>query len=145
LGSNNRCICNHSFDDHEKIVTKKKFSSKCKNCKCKFFAYIPLYPEEIGEYWIPNQPQFKGYKEYRVKCKCKHSWDVHSAERLLSCSQCSCSSFFSNFCCVVCNKFWNDHEVIYELEHERYMSKKPIQQDFMPLNECPEIRNLLYK
>lgn len=144
MGTNSKCICNHDFNQHEKIVTKKKFSSKCKSCKCKAFAYIPLYPEEIGEYWLPYQPKFN-YKQYKVKCKCKHAWTSHSAERFLTCKECSCSCFFSNFCCVVCDKFWHDHEVVYELEHERYMSQKPIQKDFMPFNESPEIKDLVFK
>ena len=55
-GSNSMCICGHGFPNHEKILNKKKFSNKCKNCGCKGFRYIPVYPEEIGEYWIPVAP-----------------------------------------------------------------------------------------
>ncbi len=52
--------------------------------------------------------------------------------------------FNSNFCCVVCNKFWQDHEMLYELEHERYMNKKAIGKDFIPFAESSEIYDALY-
>ena len=66
IGSNSMCICGHGFPCHDKILNKKKFSSKCNKCKCKAFKYIPVYPEEIGEYWIPFQKNFS-YDTYRVK------------------------------------------------------------------------------
>ena len=69
IGSNSMCICGHGFPCHDKILTKKKFSNKCNKCKCKAFKYIPVYPEEIGEYWIPFQKNFS-YDTYKVKCKC---------------------------------------------------------------------------
>lgn len=144
IGSNSMCICNHGFTSHEKILTKKKQSSKCTLCKCRAFAYIPLYPEEIGEYWMPYQGHFD-YKTWRAKCKCKHTWNEHSAEQFLKCKKCNCFAFNSNFCCAVCDKFWQDHEMIWELEHERYMGKKPIGQDFVPFTEMPEMYDALYK
>lgn len=143
IGSNSTCICSHGFSLHDKIVTRKKFSSKCTECKCKSFKYIPLYPEEIGEYWIPYQPNFN-YSTWRAKCKCKHTWVEHNGEAFLNCKLCSCHTFISNFCCVVCDKFWQDHEMLYELEHERYMNKKQIGEDFMPFSEIPEISAAMY-
>ena len=67
IGSNSMCICGHGFPCHDKILNKKKFSNKCNKCKCKGFKYIPVYPEEIGEYWIPFQKNFS-YNTYKVKC-----------------------------------------------------------------------------
>ena len=52
------CICGHGFPYHDKILNKKKFSTQCNKCKCKNFKYIPVYLEEIGEYWIPFQKNF---------------------------------------------------------------------------------------
>jgi hypothetical protein len=144
IGYNSVCICTHGFASHEKIVTKKKFSSKCTGCKCRAFTYIPIYPEEIGEYWIPYQPNFN-YSTWKAKCKCKHSWTEHNGDVFFNCKLCSCHSFNSNFCCVVCDKFWQDHEMLYELEHERYMIKKQIGEDFMPFSEMPEISGALFK
>lgn len=112
VGSNSMCICGHGFPDHDCIMTKK-FSTKCHNCKCKNFKYIPLFPEEIGEYWIPYQKNFS-YKTYKAKCKCKHPWSDHKSDNFFTCKTCGCSQFESAFCCAVCNKFWQDHEMIYE-------------------------------
>lgn len=144
VGSNSICICSHGFNLHEKILTRKKFSSKCSLCSCKGFNYIPTLPEEIGEYWIPHQPNFE-YSKWKAKCKCKHPWSDHSVDKFLKCKTCSCFGFQSNFCCVVCDKFWHDHQTIYELEHDRLMINKPIGKDFMPFVELPEMYNLLYK
>lgn len=138
------CICGHGFLNHEKTVTKKKFSAKCLDCKCKAFSFIPLYPEEIGEYWMPYQKTFS-YSVWKGKCKCGHTWVDHKSESFLSCKQCNCFGFNSNFCCVVCNKFWQDHENTYELEHERYMNKLPIGEDYIPFSEMPDMYEAVYK
>ncbi len=144
IGSNSVCICTHGFLQHEKIVTRKKFSTKCLDCKCRAFNYIPTLPEEIGEYWIPYQPKFD-YSKWKAKCKCKHGWNEHSVEKFMKCNACTCFNFNSNFCCVVCDKFWQDHHMNYELEHDRLMLKKPIGNDFIPFAELPQMYNILYK
>ena len=144
IGSNSMCICGHGFPCHDKILTKKKFSSKCNKCKCKAFKYIPVYPEEIGEYWIPFQKNFN-YQTYRVKCKCKHTWNEHDGSGYYNCKKCGCGEFNSAFCCAVCNKFWQDHEMTYETEDERRMNGKPVREDFIPFNEMPEMYDALYK
>ena len=143
-GSNSMCICGHGFPNHEKILNKKKFSNKCKNCACKGFRYIPVYPEEIGEYWIPFQKGFT-YEGWRAKCKCKHGWNEHDGSGYLNCKKCGCAQFNSAFCCAVCNKFWQDHEMIYETEDERRAAGKGVREDFIPFNEMPEMYDALYK
>ena len=144
IGSNSMCICGHGFPCHDKILTKKKFSNKCNKCKCKAFKYIPVYPEEIGEYWIPFQKNFS-YQTYKVKCKCKHTWNEHDGSGYYNCKKCGCGEFNSAFCCAVCNKFWQDHEMTYETEDERRMNGKPVREDFIPFNEMPEMYDALYK
>jgi hypothetical protein len=143
VGSNSMCICSHGFAEHEKILNKKKQSSKCSLCKCKAFTYIPVFPEEIGEYWHVHRNNFD-YTMWKANCKCKHPWKDHSVDKLLSCMKCGCFKFNSNFCCAVCDKFWQDHEMIWELEHERYMCNKPIAQDFLPFREMPGLFDALY-
>ena len=144
IGSNSMCICGHGFPCHDKILNKKKFSSKCNKCKCKAFKYIPVYPEEIGEYWIPFQKNFS-YQTYKVKCKCKHTWNEHDGSGYYNCKKCGCGEFNSAFCCAVCNRFWQDHEMTYETEDERRMNGKPVREDFIPFNEMPEMYEALYK
>ncbi len=144
VGSKSTCICSHGFCQHEKILTRKKFSSKCLECGCKGFNFIPNLPEEIGEYWIPHQPNFD-YSKWMAKCKCKHSWREHLVDKFLKCKSCSCFGFSSNFCCVVCDKFWHDHQMNYELEHDRVMSNKPIGNDWLPFSELPQLSNIMYK
>lgn len=144
IGSKSKCICGHDFPSHEKVVTSKKFSTKCEDCSCKSFRFIPQLPEEVGEYWLPRRKDFN-YLEWKAKCKCKHTWEDHDINKKLKCGQCSnCPSFFSAFCCVVCNKFWHQHEVNYELKKERIQKKKPVDEDFLPFNEMPEISNVLF-
>ena len=143
MGSKSLCICNHYFAEHDKIVTSKKFSSKCKTCSCKSFAFIPTLPEEIGEYWIPHQKNFS-YNTFLVKCKCKHPWNQHAADKFLKCKSCNCYGFNSNFCCVVCNQFWQDHSNTYETEHERYQLKKPVGNDYIPFAEALDIYDAMY-
>lgn len=144
IGSNSMCICGHGFPCHDKILTKSKFSNKCNKCKCKGFKYIPVYPEEVGEYWIPFQKNFK-YETYRAKCKCKHTWNEHDGSGYLNCKKCGCGGFTSAFCCAVCNKFWQDHQMSYETEDERRLNGKPVREDFIPFNEMPEMYDALYK
>jgi len=105
--------------------------------------YIPTFPEETGEYWIPYQKNFS-YKTFKVKCKCKHPFDDHSVDKGLGCKKCGCYTFESSFCCAVCDKFWQDHECIWELEHERVMGHRPSGQDFIPFAEAPEIYSAVY-
>lgn len=142
IGSKSTCFCGHSFVDHDKIVTSKKFSSKCQNCKCKNFLYIPQVPEEVGEYWLGNRKGFK-YLEWKAKCKCKHGWDEHRVEDK-KCRECNCYGFNSAFCCVVCNRFWQEHEVVYELRKERIELKKPVDSDYLPLQEAKDIQEAVY-
>lgn len=143
IGSNSVCICGHGYLEHDCILSKK-FSTKCKKCKCRGFQYIPQYPEEVGEYWIPFQKNFS-YKTYKAKCKCKHGWNEHKGDGYLNCKSCGCAGFNSAFCCAVCNKFWQDHEMIYELESERIANGKPVREDYIPFNEMPEMYDALYK
>jgi hypothetical protein len=35
--------------------------------------------------------------------------------------------------------------MLWELEHERYMAKKAIGEDFIPFAEAPDIHHALYK
>ena len=143
VGSKSKCICGHDFPEHEKIVTSKKFSSKCMNCPCKMFAFIPQLPDEVGEYWLPNRKGFK-YVDWKGKCKCKHPWDSHDISKKLKCRDCNCSTFYSAFCCVVCNRFWHEHETVYELKSERISINKPVDYAYLPLSEAPEISNAVY-
>lgn len=144
IGSKSMCICGHTFTSHEKIITPKKFSSKCTDCNCPRFQFIPQLPEEVGEYWLPHRKGFD-YLDWKGKCKCKHTWAEHNAEKKNKCKLCGCPCFNSAFCCVVCNRFWQDHENVYELEQERKELKKPIRHDYIPLQEMPELQRDLYE
>ena len=132
VGSESRCFCGHYFPDHNKILTKKKFDSKCKKCKCQGFKWIPTRPEEIGFGHLPRRSEFNIHKFF-VKCKCGHAPWSHDPKSM-KCNECNkCYMFHSDFACLGCDSFWEDHSTIYELEHERYMQKKPIGKEFYPL------------
>lgn len=139
VGSQSRCFCGHSFSDHELKLGKKKLVNNCKNCECKAFQFIPRRPEEVGQWWLPRRKGFN-VNTWRASCKCKHTHEEHKAVRPHKCSKCGCGAFQSDFCCIGCDKMFEDHETLYETAQERAALGKPTGQDYYPLASNPEIQ-----
>ena len=112
VGTNSRCFCGHGFTKHE---GKKK---ACKDCDCKAFAFIPRRPEEIGMHWLPRRKDFN-INTWRPNCKCKHSHIEHKPNRPTKCKKCSCFGFDSDFCCISCDRPYEEHFTYIETEKER--------------------------
>lgn len=70
-----KCFCGHLLDEHQEF-DGRRVTLPCGNCKCKSFSFIPSRPEDVGEFWFQRRRNFD-VSQYRVKCKCKHSHDVH--------------------------------------------------------------------
>ena len=67
IGSFSKCFCGDLFKNHEKKVSGKKQITKCKDCKCKEFKFIPRRPEELGQWWMPRRKGFD-INKFRAKC-----------------------------------------------------------------------------
>eukprot|EP01019_Chilodonella_uncinata_P003927 GABU01004813.1.p2 GENE.GABU01004813.1~~GABU01004813.1.p2 ORF type:complete len:155 (-),score=11.93 GABU01004813.1:436-831(-) len=72
VGSKSKCFCGHLYAEHDVMALKKKITSKCKNCPCKDFKFIPTRPEECGMYWLPRRKEFK-VSEWKPKCKMQNN------------------------------------------------------------------------
>lgn len=144
IGSKSLCFCGHKYADHDIKATKKKQKTNCGLCKCKFFRFVPQRPEECGMWWLPRRKNFK-MSEWKAKCKCGHGHDRHSPVPPLSCKDCGCFDFYCDFACISCDCRWEDHEVLYEFEHDRMMEGKKIGEDYLPLKQNEELHKLVFK
>ncbi|KAI3383238.1 hypothetical protein SNEBB_009196 [Seison nebaliae] len=138
-----KCFCGHYLHQHEKFI-KKKNTFKCleNGCKCPAYQFIPQSPEEVGEYWLRKRHGFKP-DEYRSKCKCKHPHDKHDP-RIKSCKMCSCGMFNSAFVCAACDRHWEVHQTFFETETERKREGLPTGEDYIPFNEMPELKDIVW-
>lgn len=143
VGSKSKCFCGHKYADHALICTKKKLANPCKNCPCKMFANIPQRPEECGMYWLPRRKNFK-VSEWRAKCKCDNGHDLHTPNYPRTMKKGGCSGFWSDFACISCDGRWEDHETIYEFEHDRLAAGKKVGPDYCPLSMNKELQGLMF-
>jgi len=144
LGSKSKCFCGHLQNEHNKNIGTKKIDTKCLNCPCKAFSYVPTRPEEVGMWWLPRRKEFD-VRTWRAKCKCKHSHEEHAPTRPFRCKACgNCQDFHCDFACITCDCAWEDHMVLYETEQERKMEKKPIGQAYYPLADHADIQDMVF-
>ena len=61
------------------------------------------------------------------------------------CKSCSCYDFVSDFCCLSCDKKFEDHETLYETEKERQQQGKPIRDQYLPLAQNPQVQKEVMK
>ena len=139
VGSNSRCFCGHLFAGHQKTLSKKKLNTACEKCECKGFQWIPRRPEEVGMYWLVRRKGFDAVK-WRAPCKCKHTHEEHSCKMTRRCKKCGCFEFAADFACLSCDGAYHDHELVYQLEHDRMQAGKPIREAFYPLSDTPAIQ-----
>ena len=143
LGTHSKCFCGHKMGAHNQKYFGKKFDTVCTECNCKLFKFVPTRPEECGMYWLVRRKDFN-VNTWRPPCKCKHNTDEHSCNFPLKCKKCSCYGFDSNFACLTCDGLWEHHEVLYETADERQILKKPIGQEYMPLNSHQHIQKEVF-
>ena len=133
IGLKNKCICGHKFDDHENQIYPSLIT-KCHSCICNKFTYIPIYPEETNKYFLTYYNHFN-YDFWTCQCKCNHGFNSHNVNNHYMCDLCNCNFFSSNFKCAVCNKFLEEHKLIYEKEIERKILGYSYANDYYPFNQ----------
>ncbi|CEM30336.1 unnamed protein product [Vitrella brassicaformis CCMP3155] len=109
IGPSSKCFCGHRYRDHAWFETEtKKVSCRMQGCRCLMFSYIPIHGSQD------------------LKCRCKHSYEVHDA-RTKKCTQpsCSCSGFISRFTCG-CGSSYENHETVFETRRERQARGLPV-------------------
>ena len=94
--------------------------------------------------WLPRRKGFD-VRKWRAKCQCTHGHESHDPTTL-ACrrSGCGCGRFISAFCCLVCDRPWEEHETVFESRAERAAAGRAVDGDFMPLSETPNISALVF-
>lgn len=69
----------------------------------------------------------------------------HNPTKPFKCKSCSCFSFTSDFCCISCDRTYEEHFTLFETEQERKSAKKAIREAFLPLANNPEIQAATFK
>lgn len=143
VGAHSKCFCNHYYGEHKQGLMKSQCLSE--GCKCGRFEFVPVRPEECGMWWLPRRPDFNVHT-WEPKCSCKHGPSKHSCKFSKKCRMrgCGCSSFHSDFACVVCDKKWESHETVWETRDEREADGKPVGADWLPLAEVPEMQQMVF-
>lgn len=145
IGPFTRCFCGHSYQEHKWTKSMKELAPACSNCSCKRFKYVPCRPEEAGEYWLPRRRGFD-VSLWSAKCRCGESHEAHDPNHL-TCPRGKRSSpsgqYDSAWECVSCNKKWQEHETVFELEQERQSAGLPVRHAFFPMAEQPEMLDMV--
>ena len=141
MGSKSLCFCGHKYALHDIKATKKRITSKCQNCPCKEFKFIPQRPEECGMYWLPRRKEFK-VSEWKAKCKCKLPHDEHKPVPPYNSKQ--CQGFWCDFACIACDCRWEDHLTLFEFEDERRAEGKKVGAAYFPLSTNKELQDLVF-
>lgn len=85
-------------------------------CICKVFVFVLFCFEEVGEFWLLC---CFGYdlNFWWVRCKCKYIYKEYYfiGLRRCKCRGCGCLRFFLNFLCVVCDWYWEEYEMFFEI------------------------------
>jgi hypothetical protein len=53
-----RCFCGHSLATHANHRGVAGGACGGEKCQCRRFRYIPVRPEEVGEWWLPRRKGF---------------------------------------------------------------------------------------
>eukprot|EP00756_Hemistasia_phaeocysticola_P058385 Hpha_TRINITY_DN35008_c0_g1::TRINITY_DN35008_c0_g1_i1::g.82643::m.82643 len=134
VGPRSNCFCRHNLADHD---TGKR-SAGCKKCPCSCFRYFPKRPEECG---LGHLPRRKGFdiKTWSPGCTCRHRAHEHEGHGRAKCLECrSCPGYTSDWCCVCCDRKWEEHETVFESERERRQDGRPVGEAYKPLSDVPE-------
>ena len=137
VGPRSKCFCGHLFSEHS-----DRYPGKCMDCACNRFRYVPIRPEEVGEWWLPRREEFN-ILSYKVKCRCGHATDEHHPVNT-RCARCRCCMFESDFLCVSCDSHWEEHDTVWEDEYERQRAGRAVGMAFMPLASTPDIQRLVF-
>ncbi|KAA6400118.1 MAG: hypothetical protein EZS28_004353 [Streblomastix strix] len=144
IGPKCKCFCGHFFADHDKNpCARKGASTKCHTCECKRFEFVPMRPEEVGDWWLPRRKDFNVTK-WRAKCKCGHTHEEHSPGVSKFCKKCGCGQWQAHYNCPNCERMGGDHETEWETRDERKQKGFKIDQAYFPLSSTPELQGLVF-
>lgn len=169
LGPFSRCLCDHSLEAHfpPSFRFSEKFEGqevnftelfpiwdgaprdfprsfklvKCSfpGCRCPRFEFVPTFPEEIGESWLPKRPGFD-LEAYRPCCRCNHQANVHDVGRPgAPCRQCGCGGWIARYQCAACDGIGPDHTIEVEGEKERAQAGRTYGQAYLPFEEIRDM------
>ena len=141
VGPGSKCFCGHLYTHHK--PAGKRARPKCQKCPCSYFNFIPQRPEEVGDWWLTRRKGFN-VNTWRAKCRCGHPHDAHDPS-YMSCKQCGCSQFQSNFLCINCDGHFEEHETVFENEMERKQAGRPVGHAFRPFTDKPGIRSAVFE
>eukprot|EP00741_Cyanophora_paradoxa_P005086 tig00000857_g4928.t1 len=139
IGPATKCFCGHTCSEHD----LRNPMVRCVKCPCKAFAYVPIRPEEIGEWWLPRRKDFD-IRTWFPKCRCGHGPASHLPDGSRRCVACKCGAFNSNFLCLNCDKHWEEHESAFETEQDRKRAGRLVGQAYMPLHDQPEMAEIVF-
>eukprot|EP01062_Namystynia_karyoxenos_P025668 TRINITY_DN20133_c0_g1_i1.p2 TRINITY_DN20133_c0_g1~~TRINITY_DN20133_c0_g1_i1.p2 ORF type:complete len:342 (+),score=61.38 TRINITY_DN20133_c0_g1_i1:106-1131(+) len=141
VGPNSGCFCRHNLAAHDLGGR----SAPCRECPCSFFRYFPRRPEECGLGHLPRRKDFD-IRKWSPPCQCKHRAHEHEGHGRAKCTQCRlCHGYVSDWCCVVCDRKWEEHETVFESEAERRQAGRPTGEAYKPLSDVnPEFAELVY-
>lgn len=58
--------------------------------------------------------------------------------------RCGCSTFISDFACLVCDMKWEDHETVFETTQERLAGGRSVGEAFFPLADDTAVQGLVF-
>jgi len=110
IGPASKCFCTHAYKSHATDnYEDRNIFCRTKNCECQLFDHIPV----TGA--------------WRIKCSCKHFFDMHQVLGDRPCKQagCKCVQFVSPVSCT-CGEKYGSHVTVFETREERQALGRPV-------------------
>ena len=102
IGKFSMCMCGHFHSNHSKVAGKgKKNNTKCTECACTGYQFVPRRPEELGQWWLVRRKGFD-INTWKPPCICKHHPAEHSPKFPYKC-KCGCFAYASDWVCINCD------------------------------------------
>lgn len=117
VGEDSLCACGHPLSTHESCKIPKRPGyikpPKCSACKrCTGFTYLPMYPEECGQWWLRRRRDFN-IVDWRRRVRTNPE----------------------EYACIGCNLKLSDHETLFETKEMRAHRGAPVDDSYIPLND----------
>lgn len=122
VGSSSACFCGHTLSNHNPVIKSSRRLPSCKSpCRCSKFRFIPVRPEEVGQWHLPRR------KNFDLK-----SWQERIRQRP------------HEYACITCDQRVSDHEVIIEFVKDRSKAGLPVGKAFLPLSESAKLQRVVF-
>lgn len=144
IGPKCKCFCGHKFENHDQNpCARKGASTKCHQCECKMYEFVPMRPEEIGDWWLPRRKDFN-ILTWRVKCKCGHTHEEHKPYPQHFCTKCGCGQWTGNYECMSCEHHQREHELMWMTRDERRAEGLKVDEEYKPLESMQNISQIVF-